>query len=147
MINFFELQKRLIFFLTIIRIKQILLTILSGVLLVNLYTFVSIMQSKPEIESLQLIINNNNDINKSTSTLTMENNIEDKSNDFNYQLVGFRVASNGNSSIIVKKNNKEFVVQVGELLENQYKLDSVNKDKAVFSYAGSIYEIENSFSK
>ena len=147
MINFFELQKRLIFFLTIIRIKQILLTILFGVLLVNLYTFVSIMKSKPDIESLQLTINNNNndDINKAPST--MENNIEDESNDLDYQLVGFRAASNGNSSIIVKKNNKEFVVQLGELLENQYKLDSVNKDKAVFSYAGSIYEIENSFSK
>ena len=48
-----------------------------------------------------------------------------------------------NSSVFVKKDNQEFVVQVGELLENKYKLLSVTEKKVIFDYSGIIFEVEN----
>ena len=46
--------------------------------------------------------------------------------------------------MILKKDNKEFVVQEGELLENRYTLTSVEKDKVTFNnISGQVFEIQN----
>ena len=62
------------------------------------------------------------------------------SSNFDYKVVGFR-ASSSRASVIVERNNQTFVVQQGELLENKYKLLSVNIEYATFEYNGNIFQL------
>ena len=62
------------------------------------------------------------------------------SSNFDYKVVGFR-ASSSRASVIVKRNNQTFVVQQGALLENKYKLLSVNSEYATFEYNGNIFQL------
>ena len=56
---------------------------------------------------------------------------------FDYQIIGTRIGLNGNnSSLILKRNNTEHVVQIGEYLEGRYLLESITKDQAIFLYSG-----------
>ena len=55
---------------------------------------------------------------------------------FDYQIIGTRIGLNGNSSLILKRNNSEHVVQIGEYLEGRYLLESITKDQAIFLYSG-----------
>ncbi len=59
---------------------------------------------------------------------------------FDYKVVGFR-ASSSRASVIVKRNNQTFVVQQGALLENKYKLASVDSEYATFEYNGNIFQL------
>ena len=38
--------------------------------------------------------------------------------------------------MVLKKNNIEYVVQIGEYLEGRYLLQSITTDQAIFLYAG-----------
>ena len=62
------------------------------------------------------------------------------SSNFDYKVVGFR-ASSSRASVIVKRNNQTFVVQQGALLENKYKLVSVDSEYATFEYNGNIFQL------
>ena len=62
------------------------------------------------------------------------------SSNFDYKVVGFR-ASSSRASVIVERNNQTFVVQQGSLLENKYKLLSVNIEYATFEYNGNIFQL------
>ena len=62
------------------------------------------------------------------------------SSNFDYKVVGFR-ASASRASVIVERNNQTFVVQQGALLENKYKLLSVNIEYATFEYNGNIFQL------
>ena len=62
------------------------------------------------------------------------------SSNFDYKVVGFR-ASSSRASVIVERNNQTFVVQQGALLENKYKLLSVNIEYATFEYNGNIFQL------
>ena len=62
------------------------------------------------------------------------------SSNFDYKVVGFR-ASSSRASVIVERNNQTFVVQQGALLENKYKLLSVNIEYATFEYNGTIFQL------
>ena len=129
----------------IIRIKQIVILMLTGLFAINAYSLVNILMNKPEAMTLELP--NSGALNLIQPTTNIENKSETVSQNFDYELIGYRAASNGNSSVVVKKNNKEFVVQIGDVLENQYRLTSVDKDKVVFSSSGKNYEIENRVGK
>lgn len=129
----------------IIRIKQIVILMLTGLFAINAYSLVNILMNKPEAMTLELP--NSGALNLTQPTTNIENKSETVSQNFDYELIGYRAASNGNSSVVVKKNNKEFVVQIGDVLENQYRLTSVDKDKVVFSSSGKNYEIENRVGK
>lgn len=59
---------------------------------------------------------------------------------FNYKLIGYR-ASKLRASVIVKKDNQTFVVQQGDLLENKYKLVSVDSKLAIFTQNGKSYQL------
>jgi type II secretory pathway component PulC len=65
---------------------------------------------------------------------------ESVSSNFNYKVIGYR-ASDKRASVIVKKNNQTYVVQQGELLENTYKLESVNSKIAIFTQNGKSYQL------
>ena len=59
---------------------------------------------------------------------------------FDYKVVGYRAGSS-RASVILKKNNQTFVVQQGTLLENKYKLLSVNSEYATFEDNGSLFQL------
>ena len=59
---------------------------------------------------------------------------------FDYQVIGFR-AGKERASIIVKRDNQTYVVQQGELLENKYKLISVDSEFAIFNQNGKSYQL------
>ena len=59
---------------------------------------------------------------------------------FDYKVIGYRAGSS-RSSIIVERNNQSFVVQQGELLENRYKLISVDNEYAIFEYNGKSLQL------
>jgi len=55
--------------------------------------------------------------------------------EFSYTIVGYR-AGEKNSSVVLRKNNVDYVVQQGELIDNTYRLISVSTDEIVFDRAG-----------
>ena len=111
-------------------------------MLVLLYSLGKTIILYPQIDKIEL-----GKINGPVETATQPQNFNDEVvNDvtFDYELIGYRVDTMGNnSSVVVKKDNQEFVVQVGELLENKYKLLSVTEKKVIFDYSGKIFEVEN----
>ena len=64
---------------------------------------------------------------------------------FNYELSSVRLGDE-NTSVIVKKGGKEYVVQINELLENKYKLIQVDKSVIIFEFQGKKFTINNRFS-
>ncbi|MDC0884956.1 hypothetical protein OAS40_03530 [Gammaproteobacteria bacterium] len=62
------------------------------------------------------------------------------SSTFDYEVIGYRAGSS-RASVILKRNNQTFVVQQGTLLENQYKLLSVNSEYATFEDNGSLFQL------
>ena len=61
---------------------------------------------------------------------------------FDYKIIGYR-SGNIDSSVILKKGNKEFVVAKGEKLEGVYELIKVSKDEVIFRNQEKLYRIEN----
>ena len=100
----------------------------------------------PKISKIEL-----GNINGTLETeIQPQNYNDDLVNDatFSYELIGYRDDTVGdNSSVVVKKDNEEFVVQVGDLLENKYKLLSVTEKKVIFAYSGNIFEVETMVGK
>ena len=60
--------------------------------------------------------------------------------DFSYKLIGIR-SGGENSSVIVKKANKEYLVGMGQLLENTFELVEVNQNSAIFRSGNKMYKI------
>ena len=63
---------------------------------------------------------------------------------FNYELAAVRLGDI-NTSVIVKKGGKEYVVQINELLENKYKLVKLSNDIIIFEFQGKEFTIINRF--
>ena len=59
---------------------------------------------------------------------------------FNYKLIGIR-SGGENSSVIVKKANEEYLVVIGQLLENTFELVEVKQNSAVFRNGKKMYRI------
>ena len=74
-----------------------------------------------------------------TETPRNVENVLEASN-FEYKLIGYRIGET-DSSVIVKKGNKEFVVFVGEDLEGLYTLIDVNQKEIVFRNEDKLYKI------
>ena len=55
--------------------------------------------------------------------------------EFSYTIVGYR-AGKENSSVVLRKNNVDYVVQQGELIDNTYRLISVSSDEIVIDREG-----------
>ena len=62
------------------------------------------------------------------------------SSTFDYEVIGYRAGSS-RASVILKRNNQTFVVQQGALLENKYKLLSVNSEYATFEDNGNLFQL------
>ena len=127
-------------------IKNFLLVLLitpsALLLLMSAYSLVN----KPDIKSINPI--NIKDIETINSFDAISPETTDKLNTepFNYKLIGIR-AGRVDSSVIVKKGNKEYVVALGESLEDLYILTEVSKNEAVFRNGQKVYKINNILGK
>ena len=77
---------------------------------------------------------------QSSSSIEVNQIDSSPSSTYEYKVVGYR-ASSSRASVIVERNNQTFVVQQGALLENKYKLLSVNIEYATFEYNGNIFQL------
>jgi len=122
-------------------LKKIFLSILilpAGLLIFSL--FLSFL-NKPVIDKIENL--NFNEL-KNESILIKEKDYlieENNQAEFNYILIGIR-SGNQDSSVIVKKGNKEFLVNLGDLLEGSFELVEVNQNDALFLKEQKMYRIE-----
>ena len=127
------------------RIKQIIIFILFGLVCSNLYFTYGIWENRPDLKNIQFPENQTINLNPAPSTNTTIT--ESADDDFEYEVIGYRASTGERSSVVLKKNNDEYVVQEGELLDNRYTLTNVEKDKVTFTFSGQIYELENRVGK
>ena len=126
-------KKIIIFSLSFLAIIMSAITINNIVISPNISTIDLSRINPTELSSIQV---SNSQINTSSDS------------NFNYELVGLRLDDMGlNSSVIVKRDNQEFVIQKGDLLESKYLLNSVTKNNINFSYLGKDYQIENNLTE
>ena len=130
----------------IIKTKKIIIFSLSFFAIVMVVITINNIMKYPNISAIDLSRINPTEL----SSIQVSNSQINTSSDsnFNYELVGLRLDDMGlNSSVIVKRNNQEFVIQKGDLLENKYLLNSVTKNNINYSYLGKDYQIENNLTE
>jgi len=120
-----------------ILVKKALIIMLGAVAMYYLINLYLVLMSQPEN-----IKNNFSSISNSQSiSENLDQSIQESvSSSFNYKVIGYR-AGDKRASVIVEKNNQTYVVQQGELLENTYKLESVNSKIAIFTQNGKSYQL------
>jgi len=121
-------------------IKYFLITVLVIPSIYLLALLILSITNKPVIEPIDFdasIIDSKINIQDSN---TYEVNTSTKL-DFTYELIGIRAGIN-DSSVVVKKANKEFLVVVGDKLEGTYELIEVNQNSAIFRNGNNIYKIQ-----
>ena len=106
-----------------------------------MFLIISSNIDKPKILTIDNM--NLNDFKTSSSSLKVDETLIEESNqvEFNYKLIGVR-SGNQDSSVIVKKGNKEFLVTLGDLLEGSFELVEVNQNDALFRQGQKMYRIE-----
>ena len=122
-------------------LKKILLSILilpAGLLIFSL--FLSFL-NKPVIDKIENL--NFNELKNESILIKEKDYLIEENNqvEFNYILIGIR-SGNQDSSVIVKKGNKEFLVNLGDLLEGSFELVEVNQNDALFRQGQKMYKIE-----
>jgi len=114
---------------------------LLGLLMVNLYISYDVWSLRPSLADLKFP--NGQSMINSQPLAVNPVVTEQVSDDFDYEVIGYRASSGQRSSVVLKKNNQEYVIQEGELLDNRYTLTTVEKDKITFTASGRVFEIEN----
>ncbi|MDA9867408.1 hypothetical protein OAU15_03075 [Gammaproteobacteria bacterium] len=122
-------------------LKKILLSII--ILPASLLVF-SLFQSflnKPVIDKIENL--NFNELKNESILIKEKDYLIEENNqlEFNYILIGIR-SGNQDSSVIVKKGNKEFLVTLGDFLEGSFELVEVNQNDALFLKGQKMYRIE-----
>jgi len=122
--------------------KKILLLALVTPSIFLLAMVILSLASSPDIKIISSI--SLKDINTSKSFNEDLSEISESSIDttFEYKLIGIR-SGEINSSVIVKKANKQYVVALGDKLDDLYELIEVNQNDAVFRNGQKIYKLEN----
>jgi type II secretory pathway component PulC len=129
--------------INISKIKITLLSMLTAASIAVVAILLNSFFSKPdlynmgEIEVPKLDVNLTND-----SKLKDAPEIEKVETTFEYKIIGFMAGEN-ESSVIVKKGNKEQVVVLGSVLDKKYTLISVTRDDIVFQANNNLYKIKN----
>ena len=127
MLNFKTLKNTVLLFLLLLCIFLAYLLFLS-------------YKNTPVIKEIANI--NIDDFVTEKTLINNENYVLDKEIEinFNYKLIGIR-SGGENSSVILKKANKEYLVVIGQLLENTFELVEVNQNSAVFRNGKKMYRI------
>jgi len=123
-----------------IKIKKFFLLILSVPVFILIANLLISFTNQPDIKNLN--IPDMTDFSFNTNSVDESSKNIKTTPDFEYQLIGYR-SGNIDSSVILKKGNKEFVVAKGEKLEGVYELVEVTKDEIVFRNQEKLYKIEN----
>ena len=123
-----------------IKIKNFFLLILSVPVFILLANLLISFTNQPDIKNLN--IPDMTDLSFNTNSIDESSKNIKTTPDFEYKLIGYR-SGNIDSSVILKKGNKEFVVAKGEKLEGVYELVEVTKDEIIFRNQEKLYKIEN----
>jgi len=125
-----------------IKIKKIIIFVLALPALYLIASNMSLIFNRPDIKNLN--VPNMADISFNSNSKELIGSTEAINNipSFDYQLIGYRSGKN-DSSVILKKGNKEYVVAKGEKLEGTYELIEVTKDEVIFRNKEKLYRIEN----
>jgi|TARA_B110000438_G_scaffold47149_1_gene47372 type II secretory pathway component PulC len=126
------------------QVKKLINTFIALLLLAMLGMLSLSFINKPNIQDIRftnLDKIKNNRIDNSNQEIKVTDNA-----DFNYIVIGYRVGDS-NSSVIVKKGSKEFVLYEGDILENTYELTSISQDEIIFKGSGKLYKLENKVGK
>ena len=125
-----------------IKIKKIIIFVLALPALYLIASNMSLIFNRPDIKNLN--VPNMADISFNSNSKELISNTEAINNipSFDYKLIGYRSGKN-DSSVILKKGNKEYVVAKGEKLEGTYELIEVTKDEVIFRNKEKLYRIEN----
>ena len=126
------------------QVKKLINTFVALLLLAMLGMLSLSFINKPNIQDIRftnLDKIKNNRIDNSNQEIKVTDNA-----DFNYIVIGYRVGDS-NSSVIVKKGSKEFVLYEGDILENTYELTSISQDEIIFKGSGKLYKLENKVGK
>ena len=130
-----------------ILIKRIFFLLLLTAVVFVLYLLTHSFVNKPDIKDISITkideINISESINQAQNYVTSANNNEIN---FEYKLIGIRAGDN-DSSLIVKKANKEFLVRLGETLDNNFELIEVLPNTAVFRNGQKMYRIDKEEAK
>ena len=125
-----------------IRFKQVAIMILALPALYFLFLLFLSFINKPVTKDINVPDMTNFEFQSNQNDIRDNNNQIESPLTFDYKLIGYRAGSN-NSSVILKKGNKEYVVSKGEKLEGVYELIEVSKDEVVFRKDKKLYKIEN----
>ena len=102
--------------------------------------FINSFSNQPDIKDIG-IIKFDDIISDGSLTKSQELIVDNQSNiNFDYKLTGIRYGGQ-DSSVIVKKANKEFLVVIGEMLEGRFELIEVTNNSAVFRNGQKVYRI------
>ena len=125
-----------------VKIKKIIISALALPVLyfsiLNINTFVN----QPDIKKITIPDMTAFSFNSNENQINNNSKIIKSIASFEYKLIGYR-SGDIDSSVILKKGNKEFVVAKGQKLEGIYELVEVNKDEVIFRNNEKLYKIEN----
>ena len=125
-----------------IKIKKIIILVLALPVLLLMGSSISTFINQPDIKDITIL--DMTDFSFASAQGSLEDNSKNIQSipSFDYKVIGYR-SGNIDSSVILKKGNKEFVVAKGEKLEGVYELIKVSKDEVIFRNQEKLYKIEN----
>ena len=125
-----------------IKIKKIIILVLALPVLLLMGSSISTFINQPDIKDITFP--DMTDFSSASAQGSLEDNSKNIQSipSFDYKVIGYR-SGNIDSSVILKKGNKEFVVAKGEKLEGVYELIKVSKDEVIFRNQEKLYKIEN----
>jgi len=129
-----------------ILIKKVFFMLLLIAVVYVLFLLVNTFINKPVIKDIGTIALDEINITKSINQ--PDNNLASSNNgiNFEYKLIGIR-AGESDSSVIVKKANKEYLVKLGDSFDNNFELIEVLPNTAVFRNGNKIYRINKEEAK
>jgi len=125
-----------------IKIKKIIILLLALPVMYFAVININSIINAPDIKNINIPDMTDFSFNTSKSTIDETSKNVKSTPAFEYKLIGYR-SGNRDSSVILKKGNKEFVVAKGEKLEGVYELVEVTKDEVIFRNQEKLYKIEN----
>lgn len=125
-----------------IKIKKIIIFLLALPVIYFAVININSIINAPDIKNINIPDMTDFSFNTSKSTIDETSKNVKSTPAFEYKLIGYR-SGNRDSSVILKKGNKEFVVAKGEKLEGVYELVEVTKDEVIFRNQEKLYKIEN----
>ena len=125
-----------------IKIKKIIIFLLALPVIYFAVININSIINAPDIKNINIPDMTDFSFNTSKNTIDETSKNVKSTPAFEYKLIGYR-SGDIDSSVILKKGNKEFVVAKGEKLEGVYELVQVTKDEVIFRNQEKIYKIEN----